>query len=64
MANFTGDFISIGTPAVSSVTYYRLRGYRPTHSDFETWTGTSATTPNPSGESITDVVVVATWVIS
>ncbi|MFZ4399386.1 MAG: hypothetical protein ACOYO1_05070 [Bacteroidales bacterium] len=46
----------------ATVTHYRLRGYRPGSSDFESWTGTSTTTPNPSDQTITDIVVVASWI--
>ena len=51
-------------PGSSTVTHYRLRGYRPGSSDFESWIGTSTTTPNPSGQTITDIVVIASWTTS
>jgi len=45
-------------------TNYVLRGYRPGHSppDFEQWVATDLTTPNPSGEPVTDVTIISSWV--
>lgn len=47
------------TTTVSAATVYRLRGYFIGGATYEFWTGTSTTTPNPSGNPLVGVVIDA-----
>lgn len=64
-ASYRGEPVegAVEPPTPTTTVYYKLQGYRYQHvpPDYETWVGTSVDTPNPSGQPIQDVAVVATW---
>lgn len=53
----------VDNSAYSYTQYYKMRGFFPGTSSYETWT--SANLPNlnpPSGNTLTDIVIVAVWI--
>jgi len=60
--NLINTITGIDTAAYSYTQYFKMRGFYTTDSSYETWT--SANLPNlnpPSGNALTDIVIVAVW---
>lgn len=62
--NKFGQFVEVApstsqSSPVGVTTTYRLRGYYVAGTAYEFWTGTSTTTPNPSGNPLVGVVIDA-----